>query len=116
MEKLDKAKNHTKQVNIRFTPSERQALDEIARRSGMNVSTWAREVLLEALGTSPGRVALLFQAAVYETNRLTAIALQEGESLSSNAVRDRIERQARATAEEVCERWLRLFKRQEKAA
>jgi hypothetical protein len=116
MQNAGHARSHTKQVNIRFTPKEKQALEEAAQRSGLNLSTWARETLLEALETSPSRLALLFQATVFEANRLTVMALQEGKDLSSEAVRDRIEAQALAAAGEVCGRWLHLFREQKEAA
>jgi hypothetical protein len=48
--KKPKAERRKKPLRVLLNPAERQALDEFARSKSMEVSTWARGVLLEQAG------------------------------------------------------------------
>lgn len=55
-EKLPPELQQTKVLTIRLTEAQEASILAAAKADGMKASTWGREVLLEAAGTTPGEV------------------------------------------------------------
>ena len=101
----------TEVVSSRVTPQELSAFKEHAARAGKRVSDWVRETLCNSLEISPAAYSqLVFQAMASETIRLTLIAAQNEQDITTRESHERLERQARASAEAITERWLALTK------
>lgn len=112
MQNVTSGRIYTQQLNIRLRPEEKQALENRATEAGKRPGEWSREALLDSCEVAPQeRRRLVLLAIGNEINRLTLIALYNQEDISSEAFQQRIEQQARASAEVNVERWLRLSSR-----
>ncbi len=95
-------------VSVRVSPSEKEQLESKAAYAEMTLSEWGRGRILDDWPTRRERRQLIFQAIDSEVIRLTLIAAQAGEDITSKESQERIERQARTSAESVLDRRLSL--------
>ena len=80
-------------VAARLTGMEQKQVLERAEASGLTVSEWVRQTLLETLYTSPQELRLMtFIAAEGAALRLAMEEWQQGRHLTEPDVRERIER------------------------
>ncbi len=107
----------TQQVNIRLTPDEKAGLETRARRAGKLLATWSREQLLRPdWPSAEDRRGLIFDTINTEIIRLTLIAAQNADDITSRESQERIERQARASAEAILDRRLSFVQASKGAA
>jgi preprotein translocase subunit SecE len=100
--------NLTEKLNIRVTADEKNELEERAKRAGMSFSKWGRAELLRA--TWPNREErrqVEISIVGYEIMRLTFLNLGKAD-VHSEEFQTRIEREAKANASAILDRWLNL--------
>lgn len=109
MNTTENGRIYTEQLNIRLRPEEKQALETQAAERGRSLGEWSRETLLQACAVTPeARKLMLVTVMGTEINRLTLMAVQDQLDLSSDSVRQEIERQASTQAAGILDRWLSL--------
>ena len=98
-------------ISARVTAHEYKTLKDRAASEGKRLSDWTRETLRNSvLAPLTTYQQLVFQAMNTELIRLTLVAAQAGEDICSHASQEQLEKQARASAEAITDRWLGLTK------
>ena len=108
MRNIKANKSLTEWVTVRVSSSEKQELELRAAQAEMTLSNWGRRRILDDWPTRRERRQLIFQTIDSEIIRLTLLAAQSGEDVTSKDSQERIEKQARATAETILDRRLSL--------
>ncbi len=114
---IETGRTYTEQLNIRLRTEEKNALESRAQQAGKPLAEWGREVLVGSVGLRPEERRQLMTLVIgSEINRLTIVSAQNGEDVAGDLIRERIERQAKASAEAILERWLNFPAPQKGAA